>query len=373
MSTEWARTAPAKALNSIAQENGVVQPTPDDLDNSWPSDATFDEHSLVIQDAPPIVMDHALLLHILRNKVKSARSPDAGGWTKELLWPVVRSDRRLLAPMLETIFNSTDPRTLQLVSNDRGLILGNSATGKRRGVAVSNLFSLLVWRCQFARASLIYHDGEVPARQAAVVVSELVTRGDVVKTDAVNAFHTIARAAMRQEIVKQKLTSIFRLWNTFYARATTITCWWDGQALTATINRGVRAGCASGDRLFRLGLKATLARINTFGYRTLSVVDDVYITAPMSQQLLNTVTSEFATVDLRIHPVKTTTVRNGQLVLGTKLSKGIPTTVEEVWKPVSQSIDRLMFAPIPLHAKWYLYRSIMSKIEFPRDTECHER
>ena len=363
LSTEWARTAPSKVLNAITMETGASEPTMADIHNSWPQDTAFDPANLHIPDAPPVVIDNALLLHMLRNKVKAARSPDAGGWNKELLWPVVRHDRHTVPQLLEHVFNNNDPRIQQLITDDRGLILANEKTGKRRGVAVSSLFALLVWRCQLARTSISYHDGEVPARQAAVIVSELVARGPVVKTDAVNAFHTMARAAMKAELIKQKASALFQMWNIFYARATTITCWWNGRPLTATINRGVRAGCASGDRLFRLGLKATLAKINSLGFRTLSVVDDVYVTAPMSQQLLDTVTVQFATVGLAVHPTKTTTVENGQIILGTRLSKGIPTAVDDVWTHVAPSVERLVLAPIPFHAKWFLYRSIMAKVE----------
>ena len=159
---------------------------------------------------------------------------------------------------------------------DRALFFRVTQTGKKRGVVVSSVFVGILWRAGLAQCNLSFAPGEVPAREAATVLRCLLDNGTrITKTDATNAFHTICRPAIREELIRQSASPIFALWNLFYATPSFVIA----GNLRHIISNGVRAGCVSGDRLFRLGLRGPIVNIHRslgFSFPPLSVVDDVY-------------------------------------------------------------------------------------------------
>lgn len=264
----------ARACEVMEGKQGeIVRPTVEDL-QKWPM---CDDELPSFNALPDILITYGQISAASR-RLRSLKSPDVLGWTKELWMPIIEelddTGRHLLEMLFTRILHRRLPKTcLRMISTDMGMFIRQDI--KKRPVVVSSLFGKILWHMSFMEVPQAF-----PAQSVGTAVAQIQSVLDagnyVLKLDAANAFFSITRRAIFDSIADLDAPLLKHMWNSTYAHANPILVL-DGSGSflsTVSLRRGVKAGCVSASKLF---IRALSRQLSTEQLPALHIVDDVYV------------------------------------------------------------------------------------------------
>lgn len=354
---------PGKALDAVIAPATTVEATTEITSRLWPQTASSPPLDLRVPACGDTLqaLDIQLMQLIAVRRLRNKKAADAGGWTKELLLAAGIPTVFPLLNLMYTRFAQMPERVRRLITTDRGLLLNQGP--KVRPASVGSLWAKLWWHHQLCRYSFPLLPNQIPAADATAVLNQMVRRGPVLKTDCSNAFHSVERYIIRDQLVQLKLNHLFQLWTIFYASPTTIRFRRAAGPLSITLTRGVRAGCVSAVWLFQLAMREPLLYIEKHVARPLAVVDDIYI--PATAECVPQISPALRAIGLSLNESKTCLMqpRSTSKVLGTWISSDgiVPITV---LKPVEAEVAAVCTAISSFHVRYHLLTCLFHRYTY---------
>jgi hypothetical protein len=309
---------------------------------------------------------------------KNGKAADLMGWTKELFSIVLREMDDQKKMQIEYMFirmaNGKMPEIIdQMIRTDKGLFIGIET--KKRGVLITSYFSKILWRMAFDR-NIQHFKPQSIFGTIARIQNHLSSGGEVLKTDGANAFFNIRRQRVFQSISHIECPLLRSLWNLTYSRSSAvIVVDKSGKFLTShMLKTGVKAGCASGSKLFIAGLHFMTSKPHVA-----AIVDDVYFFKPNGvddvaitrEDVERSAREDAKCTGVDFFGSKTKWIAPGDApveLLGGVVAPDPRLPIQKILEAkLASTTDlllKLVMSKLPLHTKFVIFRTATLRIKF---------
>lgn len=347
----------------------VMPATKPDAVKTWP-EAKYD-NKLLFKDTDAMDIAFAQIVAAVRG-MRNGKAADLGGWTKELFSVLLRDisdiNKQLIEMFFTKVANMAFPEVIvNCLRSDKGLYIGDER--KKRGVSLSSFFSKVLWRMTFDRNPNHFLPQSIFGAVARVQFA-LDTGKYILKTDGSNAFFNVDRRKVFNSLQHIECPLLRAMWNFSYGSSSKVVLRDDGaRTFFHDMSTGVKAGCASGSKLFIKGLESITSLPGTP-----AIVDDIYFINEADKDrnvAMEEARNKLSVTGIEFFGPKTRFISasdeplemlGGVVLPNSKLP--INATTTKIINPVLQLLRKLAGLQVSKQAKFVMFNTILLRMKY---------